>query len=76
MKRVPSITNSTYVEIWDGRREAYAFCAGSAFRLADSLTPATNDYVAVPADRLWPLPVGKSVWARGESGTVTVEVSF
>lgn len=75
MKRVPSITNSTYVELYSGQREAFAYST-AAFRLADSLTPATNDYVAVPADRLWPLPVGKTVYARGESGTVTVEVSF
>lgn len=75
MKRVPSITNSTYVPLFDGSREAFAYST-SAFRLADSLTPSGNNYVAVPAGVLWPLPVGKSVWARGESGTVTVEVSF
>jgi hypothetical protein len=75
MKRVPSITNSTYVVLFDGSREAYAYST-AAFRLADSLTPATNDYTAVPAGVLWPLPIGKSVWARGESDTVTIEVSF
>lgn len=75
MKRVPSITNSTYVELFDGSRDAYAFCT-AAFRLADSLTPSGNNYTAVPANTLWPLPIGKTVWARGESGTVTVEVSF
>lgn len=75
MKRVPSITNSTYVVIYDGSREAYAFST-AAFRLADSLTPSGDNYTLVPANTLWPLPMGKSVWARGESGTVTVEVSF
>lgn len=76
MKRVPSIDNSTYVPIFDGSREAYAYSASGAFRLADSLTPSGNNYTAVPAGVLWPLPIGKSVWARGESGAVTVEVSF
>lgn len=75
MKRVPSITNTTYVELFDGSREAYAYCK-SAFRLADSLTPSENNYTEVPANVLWPLPIGKTVWARGESGTVTIQVSF
>ena len=75
MKRVPSITNTTYVELFDGSREAYAYCT-SAFRLADSLTPSGNNYTEVPANVLWPLPIGKTVWARGESGTVTIQVSF
>lgn len=76
MKRVPSIpASSPYTELFDGSREAFAFCT-SAFRLADSASPSGNNYTAVPANVLWPLPIGKTVWARGESGTVTIEVSY
>lgn len=70
-----SVANSSpYGEIYSGRRRAYAYST-SAWRLAVKASPSdATEYVTVPANSDKLLPRGVKSYARGESGTVTVNV--
>lgn len=73
MSKNASIGAVTYVQIWAGSYEAYAFST-SAWRLSDKLSPASTEYAAIPANQVVPLPMGKPTFARSESGTITIQV--
>lgn len=70
-----SVANtSPYGEIYSGRRRAYA-CSTAAWRLSAQASPAdATAYVTVAANQQVLLPRGIKTYARGESGTVTVNV--
>lgn len=67
-----SATNSAYSQIFDGRKESLAW-ASAAWRLSDTSDGAS--YVSVAANQVVPLTVFANSFARGESGSVTINVS-
>ena len=67
-----TVTNSTYGQIFDGRKEALAW-SSAAWRLSDTSDGAS--YVSVAANQMVPLVQRANSFARGESGSATINIS-
>lgn len=67
-----SATSAAYSQIFDGRKESLAWCS-AAWRLSDTSDGAS--FVSVAANQVVPLALAVNSFARGESGTVTINVS-
>lgn len=74
MGGVSCAASSPYTEIYSGRRKAYAF-ASAAWRMSEQTSPSgAAVYVTVAANDKVLLPRGVKSYARGEAGTVSVQV--
>ena len=74
MGGISAAASSPYTPIYNGRRKAYAYAA-AAWRMSEFLNPTdATQYVTVPANLPVLLPRGVTTNARGESGTVSIQV--
>ena len=74
MGGVSCAASSPYTTVYSGRRRAYAY-ASAAWRMSEQASPAdATAYVTVAANDKVLLPRGVASYARGESGTVSVQV--
>jgi hypothetical protein len=71
--RQVTVTNATYLQIFDGRKEAWAV-SSAAWRLSDSASPGAGEFIQVAANQPVPLAKFVSSFARGESGSATINI--
>lgn len=75
MGGISAANSSPYTPIYDGRRRGTYAYASAAWRMSEVASPASAAaYVTVAANDKVLLPRNRTTYARGESGTVSIQV--